>query len=85
MYRYPLDLLLINEYGGSARDRCVAWVEGDATGGGACLRTGADVLRDRGIDEGMKWVNVGVMIGFFLLYRVMCWAVLVRRAKKTTL
>jgi ABC-type multidrug transport system permease subunit len=80
MYRYPLDLLLINEYGGSSRDRCVAWV-----GGGACLRTGADVLRDRGIDEAMKWVNVGVMIGFFLLYRVMCWAVLVRRAKKTTL
>ncbi|GJN14354.1 hypothetical protein PR202_gb01172 [Eleusine coracana subsp. coracana] len=82
MYRYPLDLLLINEYGGSARDRCVALVAG---GGGACLRTGADVLRDRGIDEGMKWVNVGVMIGFFLLYRVMCWAVLVRRAKNTTL
>ncbi|PUZ66200.1 hypothetical protein GQ55_3G288000 [Panicum hallii var. hallii] len=82
MYRYPLDLLLINEYGGGARGRCVAWVGGN---GRVCLRTGADVLRDRGIDEGMKWVNVGVMLGFFLLYRVMCWAVLVRRASKTTL
>ncbi|KAF8719914.1 hypothetical protein HU200_024678 [Digitaria exilis] len=94
MYRYPLDLLLINEYGGSARDKCVALVGGHGGGGnnsagamagGVCLRTGADVLRDRGIDEGMKWVNVGVMVGFFLLYRVMCWAVLVRRASKTTL
>ncbi|CAN6360280.1 unnamed protein product [Urochloa humidicola] len=86
MYRYPLDLLLINEYGGSARAKCVAWVGGNHTnGGGVCLRTGADVLRDRGIDEGMKWVNIGVMLGFFLLYRVMCWAVLVRRASKTTL
>jgi ABC-type multidrug transport system ATPase subunit len=90
MYRYPLDLLLINEYGGSAAGKCVAWVGGHGggrgmAGGGACLRTGADVLRDRGIDEGMKWVNVGVMLGFFLLYRVMCWAVLVRRASKTTL
>ncbi|CAL5046845.1 unnamed protein product [Urochloa decumbens] len=87
MYRYPLDLLLINEYGGSARDKCVAWVGGNSShaGVGVCLRTGADVLRDRGIDEGMKWVNVGVMLGFFLLYRIMCWAVLVRRASKTTL
>ncbi|CAD6333953.1 unnamed protein product [Miscanthus lutarioriparius] len=87
MYRYPLDLLLINEYGGSARGRCVAWMGGNngAMSGGVCLRTGADVLRDRGIDEGMKWVNVGVMLGFFLLYRLMCWAVLVRRASKTTL
>uniref|UniRef100_A0A0D3G734 ABC transporter domain-containing protein n=1 Tax=Oryza barthii TaxID=65489 RepID=A0A0D3G734_9ORYZ len=79
MYRYPLDLLLINEYGGSSSGRCVAWA------GGVCLRTGGDVLRGRGIDEGMRWVNVGVMLGFFVLYRVMCWAVLVRRAAKTTL
>jgi ABC-type multidrug transport system ATPase subunit len=87
MYRYPLDLLLINEYGGSARGKCVAWMgrNSDAMTGGVCLRTGADVLRDRGIDEGMKWVNVGVMLGFFLLYRLMCWAVLIRRASKTTL
>ncbi|KAJ1262683.1 hypothetical protein BS78_09G128400 [Paspalum vaginatum] len=82
MYRYPLDLLLINEYGGSARGKCVAWMAGN---NGVCLRTGADVLRDRGIDEGLKWLNVGIMLGFFLLYRVMCWAVLVRRASKTTL
>ncbi|XP_040379778.1 ABC transporter G family member 23 [Oryza brachyantha] len=82
MYRYPLDLLLINEYGGSSSGRCVAWAGG---GAGVCLRTGGDVLRGRGIDEGMRWVNVGVMLGFFLVYRIMCWAVLVRRAAKTTL
>ena len=86
MYRYPLDLLLINEYGGSASEKCVAWMGGDAmNGNGVCLSTGADVLRGRGVDEGMRWVNVGVMVGFFLVYRIMCWAVLVRRASKTTL
>ncbi|KAM3403769.1 hypothetical protein ACQJBY_007095 [Aegilops geniculata] len=86
MYRYPLDLLLINEYGGSASEKCVAWAGGDAMNGdGVCLSTGGDVLRGRGVDEGMRWVNVGVMVGFFLVYRIMCWAVLVRRASKTTL
>jgi ABC-type multidrug transport system ATPase subunit len=86
MYRYPLDLLLINEYGGSAGEKCVAWMGGDAmNGNGVCLSTGSDVLRGRGVDEGMRWVNVGVMLGFFLVYRIMCWAVLVRRASKTTL
>lgn len=84
MYRYPLDLLLINEYGGRARASCVAWTGGDAVNG-VCLSTGGDVLKGRGIDEGMKWVNVGVMVGFFFVYRLMCWAVLVRRASKTTL
>uniref|UniRef100_A0ACD5U3G5 Uncharacterized protein n=1 Tax=Avena sativa TaxID=4498 RepID=A0ACD5U3G5_AVESA len=86
MYRYPLDLLLINEYGGSASEKCVAWLRGDAmNGNGVCLSTGGEVLRGRGVDERMRWVNVGVMLGFFLLYRIMCWAVLVRRASKTTL
>ncbi|CAM0955747.1 unnamed protein product [Alopecurus aequalis] len=86
MYRYPLDLLLINEYGGSASEKCVAWMGGDVmNGNGVCLSTGGDVLRGRGVDEGMRWVNVGVMVGFFLVYRIMCWAVLVRRASKTTL
>jgi hypothetical protein len=86
MYRYPLDLLLINEYGGSASEKCVAWMGGNAmNGNGVCLSTGGDVLRRRGVDEGMRWVNVGVMLGFFLVYRIMCWAVLVRRASKTTL
>jgi ABC-type multidrug transport system ATPase subunit len=86
MYRYPLDLLLINEYGGSASEKCVAWMGGNAmNGNGVCLSTGGDVLRGRGVDEGMRWVNVGVMLGFFLVYRIMCWAVLVRRASKTTL
>jgi ABC-type multidrug transport system ATPase subunit len=86
MYRYPLDLLLINEYGGSASEKCVAWMGGNAmNGNGVCLSTGGDVLRGRAVDEGMRWVNVGVMLGFFLVYRIMCWAVLVKRASKTTL
>ncbi|KAF6989990.1 hypothetical protein CFC21_007256, partial [Triticum aestivum] len=44
MYRYPLDLLLINEYGGSTSEKCVAWTGGDAMNGdGVCLSTGGDV------------------------------------------
>uniref|UniRef100_A0A0E0DQY7 Uncharacterized protein n=1 Tax=Oryza meridionalis TaxID=40149 RepID=A0A0E0DQY7_9ORYZ len=64
--RYPLDLLLINEYGGSSSGRCVAW----AGGSGVCLRTGGDVLRGRGIDEGMsctklftRWCHKAKFIG----------------------
>lgn len=81
-YRYPLDALLINEYG-SLRDKCFSWLnEGDAL---VCARTGSDVLKDRHLDESMRWHNIGIMCGFFLIYRVLCWILLVKRASKTTL
>jgi ABC-type multidrug transport system ATPase subunit len=81
-YRYPLDALLINEYG-SLREECFSWLqEGNAM---ICARTGSDVLRARHLDESMRWHNIGIMCGFFLIYRVLCWILLVKRASKTTL
>nr|QSQ68560.1 hypothetical protein PY_004897 [Puya raimondii] len=82
LYRYPLDTLLINEYGGSMRGKCFYWQDEDRS---ICALTGADVLKARGLHGGTRWVNVGIMCGFFLLYRLLCWILLLRRASKTTL
>ncbi|XP_042464650.1 ABC transporter G family member 23-like [Zingiber officinale] len=79
LYRYPLDSLLINEYW-SARDKCFS-----SSHGGVCLLTGGDVLRARGLVEDSRWTDVWVMCFFFLIYRVMCWILLVRKASRTLL
>ncbi|KAK4780666.1 hypothetical protein SAY87_016772 [Trapa incisa] len=81
LYRYPLDSLLKNEYW-SERGRCFKWDMGDVP---RCVMTGQDVLRSRGLDHDGRWVNVGIMLGFFVLYRVLCWLILVWRASKTTI
>lgn len=86
LYRYPLDSLLTNEYW-SARGECFSWqkynnVDGDHYS--KCLLTGNDVLKSRGLETDTRWVNVGVMLAFFLFYRVLCWIILSRRASKTT-
>ncbi|XP_020595152.1 ABC transporter G family member 23, partial [Phalaenopsis equestris] len=82
LYRYPLDALLVNEYW-SDRQRCFKWLGGEQ--GTVCLMNGGDALRSRGLEKDIRWVNVGVMCGFFFLYRVLCWLVLVRRASRTML
>ncbi|KAF8037991.1 hypothetical protein BT93_B0745 [Corymbia citriodora subsp. variegata] len=79
LYRYPLDALLTNEYW-SMRSKCFSWHNQDDK----CLLTGEDVLKSRGLDKDTRWINVGIMFGFFVLYRVLCWLILVRRALKTT-
>nr|DAD42764.1 TPA_asm: hypothetical protein HUJ06_000994 [Nelumbo nucifera] len=81
LYKYPLDSLLINEYW-SMRDTCFSWKIPD---GSICTVTGRDVLKSRGLDQDTRWMNVGIMIGFFLFYRLLCWIILARRASKTML
>ncbi|XP_043693707.1 ABC transporter G family member 23 [Telopea speciosissima] len=81
LYKYPLDALLINEYW-SIREDCFSTQAQDNS---KCLLTGRDVLRSRGLDKDTRWMNVGIMFGFFLFYRVLCWIVLSRRAAKTML
>ncbi|KAG1331830.1 ABC transporter G family member 23 [Cocos nucifera] len=81
LYRYPLDALLINEYW-SRRGECFSWQGNDHS---MCSLTGADVLRARGLDKDTRWINVGIMCAFFLIYRILCWIILVRRASKTML
>ncbi|XWS71252.1 hypothetical protein CRYUN_Cryun03dG0122600 [Craigia yunnanensis] len=81
LYRYPLDTLLTNEYW-SLRSECFSWHPQDYS---HCLLTGNDVLKSRGLDKDTRWMNVGIMFGFFLFYRVLCWIILARKASRTTI
>lgn len=84
LYRYPLDSMIVNEYWGMRND-CFSWATNDHTSSSSsnCLMNGGDVLRNRGLDRDIRWENVGLMIGFFVLYRVVCWVILARRAATT--
>ncbi|CAA0836364.1 ABC transporter G family member 23 [Striga hermonthica] len=83
IYRYPLDCLVINEYW-SERDECFSR---RAVGDNVleCVLTGWDVLRNRGFEQDTRWFNVGIMLLFFVFYRLLAWIVLVRKVSKTTL
>ncbi|XP_065869066.1 ABC transporter G family member 8 [Euphorbia lathyris] len=76
MYKYALDALLINEYSCLLR-KCFLWY-GETTKE-YCMVTGGDVLEKRGLNESHRWINVYILIGFFIFYRVMCLLVLIRR------
>lgn len=78
LYRYPLDSLILNEYW-SEREECFS------TKFGECLLTGRDVLKNRGLEEDTRWINVVIMLAFFVLYRILSWIVLTRKVSKTTL
>ncbi|XP_019197190.1 PREDICTED: ABC transporter G family member 23 [Ipomoea nil] len=81
LYRYPLDALLTNEYW-SLRDKCFSWSGEDKS---KCLLTGNDVLKSKGLDKDSRWENVGIMLAFFVFYRIICWIILARKASKTTI
>ncbi|CAH2077948.1 unnamed protein product [Thlaspi arvense] len=76
MYKYALDALLINEYS-CLLNKCLVWFEEGAVKG--CLVTGGDVLDKKGLHERQRWTNVYVLLGFFVLYRVLCFLVLLKR------
>ncbi|XP_020986785.1 ABC transporter G family member 8 [Arachis duranensis] len=78
MYKYALDALLINEYSCLAT-RCLIWYQENQV----CMVTGGDVLQKRGLQESQKWTNVYFLIGFFVLYRVLCLLVLIRRVSRS--
>ncbi|CAI9766250.1 unnamed protein product [Fraxinus pennsylvanica] len=79
LYRYPLDSLLTNEYW-NERHECLSRIGGQSE----CMLTGRDVLKSRGLDKDMRWVNVGIMLAFCVFYRVLSWIILARRVSKTT-
>lgn len=81
LYRYPLDSLIINEYW-NIRDKCFAWEDDNSS---KCSLNGGDVLMARGLYSDTRWMNLGIMFGFFLIYRLLCWLVLVWKASKTML
>ncbi|KAM0052595.1 putative ABC transporter, AAA+ ATPase domain, ABC-2 type transporter [Helianthus debilis subsp. tardiflorus] len=80
LYRYPLDSWLVNEYWGR-REVCFSQ-EGP---GSTCSITGKDILKGRGLESDSRWMNVGIMFGFFVFYRVLCWIILSRKVSKTTI
>ncbi|GLT58689.1 hypothetical protein SLA2020_315600 [Shorea laevis] len=84
LYRYPLDSLLTNEYW-SARNDCFSWDPQENQIPSRCLLTGNDVLKSRGLDRDTRWMNVGIMLGFFLFYRLLSWIILTRKASRTTI
>ncbi|KAI4305923.1 hypothetical protein L6164_029249 [Bauhinia variegata] len=78
LYRYPLDSLLTNEYW-SYRNECFS----QRTDNLECLLTGFDVLKSKGLEKDTRWMNVGIMLGFFVFYRFICWAILSKKVFKT--
>ncbi|XP_022943782.1 ABC transporter G family member 23 [Cucurbita moschata] len=82
LYRYPLEAMLVNEYW-NAKLECFSWI--DQARRPVCVLTGDDVLKNAGLDGDIRWMNVGIMIGFFVFYRLLCWIVLARRASTTTI
>ncbi|KAJ7969863.1 ABC transporter-like protein [Quillaja saponaria] len=77
MYKYALDALLINEYS-CLFSRCLIWYQEKE-----CMVTGGDVLEKRGLHENQRWTNIYMLIGFFVLYRVLCLVVLIRRVSSS--
>ncbi|KAG8381222.1 hypothetical protein BUALT_Bualt06G0099800 [Buddleja alternifolia] len=79
MYKYALDALLINEYS-CLVSRCLIWFDEKSK---TCMVSGGDVLEKRGLHERERWTNVYVLIGFFVVYRVLWLLVLIRRVSRT--
>ncbi|KVI04686.1 AAA+ ATPase domain-containing protein [Cynara cardunculus var. scolymus] len=79
MYKYGLDALLINEYS-CMTTRCLIWYEEESQ---TCMVTGGDVLQKRGLHENQRWINVYILIGFFVFYRLLCLLVLIRRVSRS--
>jgi ABC-type multidrug transport system permease subunit len=73
LFKYPFEALVVNEYGGArGGQKCLA----EAPGGGICVLDGTMLLRQQGMRESMRWSNLGVMLGFVVGYRVLCFVFL---------
>lgn len=75
LYKYPLDSLLINEYS-SLANKCFSWYPEL----NVCAVTGEEILEQRGLQKGRRWMNVEIMVGFAIFYRILCYVILKRRA-----
>ncbi|XP_048234870.1 ABC transporter G family member 10 [Ricinus communis] len=72
LFKYPFECFLINEYGGEQGSR--RCLEFDHKGG--CNLNGSGFLRQQDLKESQKWSNLGVMLGFIVGYRVLCYLIL---------
>ncbi|XP_059451045.1 ABC transporter G family member 10-like [Corylus avellana] len=79
LYKYPFECFMINEYGGEkGKKKCVGAAEGQ------CYLYGDNFLMQQGLKESHKWSNLGVMLGFILGYRILCFLLLWYRSYRTT-
>ncbi|KAL8049569.1 hypothetical protein ABFX02_06G027500 [Erythranthe guttata] len=79
MYKYALDAMLINEYS-CLVSTCMIWFDEKKS---TCMVSGGDVLVKRGLHERQRWTNVYILIGFFLIYRLLWLLVLNRRVSSS--
>ncbi|KAL2527363.1 ABC transporter G family member 8 [Abeliophyllum distichum] len=79
MYKYALDAFLVNEYS-CLLTRCLIWFDEKNN---TCMVTGSDVLEERGLHERQRWINIYILIGFFVFYRVLWLIVLIRRVSRS--
>ncbi|CAI0441470.1 unnamed protein product [Linum tenue] len=78
LFRYPFECFLINEYGGEqGKNRCLQFSsDGEGEGGLNCQLDGSGFLRQQGLVASQKWTNLGVMLGFMVVYRLLCYCIL---------
>ncbi|GMN31327.1 hypothetical protein TIFTF001_044564 [Ficus carica] len=68
LFKYPFEGFLINEFSNSGK--CLEYLFDE------CMVSGEDVLREEGYGEESRWRNVGVMVGFILVYRFISYVIL---------
>ncbi|KAL5053256.1 hypothetical protein RYX36_033938 [Vicia faba] len=69
LFKYPFEGFLINEFSNSKK--CLEYMFG------TCVMKGEDVLKEEGYGgEGSRWKNVGVTVGFIMVYRFISYVIL---------
>ncbi|RYQ85020.1 hypothetical protein Ahy_B10g104503 isoform A [Arachis hypogaea] len=76
LYKYPFEGFLINEFSNSKK--CLEYMFG------ACLVKGEDVLKEKGYGgENSRWKNLGMILCFILIYRLISYVFLRYRCSKS--
>ncbi|XP_020673605.1 ABC transporter G family member 10-like [Dendrobium catenatum] len=78
LFKYPFEAFLLNEFGEKGKQQCIQ------SGKGGCLLTGEMLLRQQGMEESHKWSNIGVMLGFIFVYRILSLVILWIKCLKLT-
>ncbi|CAK8579001.1 unnamed protein product [Lathyrus sativus] len=69
LFKYPFEGFLVNEFSNSKK--CLEYMFG------TCVMKGEDVLKEEGYGgEGSRWKNVGVTVGFIMVYRFISYVIL---------
>ncbi|WCJ32246.1 ABC-2 type transporter family protein [Euphorbia peplus] len=72
LFKYPYECFLINEFGGEQGGRrCLHF-----NGSGVCTMNGSEFLSNQHLQHSQKWSNLGVILGFILGYRFLCFLIL---------